>query len=91
MKKLCAALPDTIKNIHLVFVVPEDSVGDYPKVQSMPEPHTVKPESKDLFIRQFQLVLQEEKMKSIAVYGLYITGNEEGGDIDECGSGDSDM
>ncbi|KAG0126292.1 hypothetical protein HOY82DRAFT_581112 [Tuber indicum] len=70
VKKLYESLPATIKNIHIVFVIPEDRKSEYSRAQSAPEAGDVKPKPKDLTITQFRRVLMEEIMQTMAVDGL---------------------
>ncbi|RPB03463.1 hypothetical protein L873DRAFT_1860351 [Choiromyces venosus 120613-1] len=71
VKKLCKSLPATIKNIHIVFIIPEDYISEYLSIQSVPEASDVKPRATDLTINQFRLVLTEEIMQLMAVDGPF--------------------
>ncbi|CUS10112.1 unnamed protein product [Tuber aestivum] len=54
VKKLCELLP-TIKNIHIVFIIPEDCENEYSRAQSIPKARDVKPKAKGLRINQFRI------------------------------------
>ncbi|KAG0127479.1 hypothetical protein HOY82DRAFT_613447 [Tuber indicum] len=69
VKQLCESIPATIKNIYLVFVIPEDCTSEYPRTQSVPEAGDVKPGAADLTINQFRLVLTEDAMRSMVTWG----------------------
>ncbi|KAG0633397.1 hypothetical protein HOY80DRAFT_896565 [Tuber brumale] len=86
VKKLCESLPATIKNIHIVFVIPEDRKNEYSRAQSAPAARDVRLKATDLTINQFRLVLTEEIMQTMAVDGCFEVqdGSEDGG---ESGSG----
>ena len=89
VKRLCESIPATIKNIHIVFVIPEDYTTKYLHIQRVPEAREVKPESPDLIITQFRLVLTEKIMQSMTVDGAFeVLDQEDGGD--ESSSGDYD-
>jgi len=89
VQRLCPSLPASIKNIHIIFVIPEDCMSKYLGVQRVPKARDVKPESKDLTIAQFRLVLTEEIMQSMAVDGQFEVQDRDRGE-DESGSEDYD-
>ena len=89
VKRLCESLPATIKNIHIVFVIPEDRINEYACTQKVPKATDVKSGATGLTITQFRLVLTEEIMRSMAVDGRFEEQDEDG-DGDESGGGDSD-
>ncbi|RPA91002.1 hypothetical protein L873DRAFT_1831533 [Choiromyces venosus 120613-1] len=89
VKNLYKSLPATIKNINIVFVIPEDRISEYSSARSAPEAGDVKPGAMDLTINQFQLVLTEETIHSMAVDGPFKV-QDGGRDADESGSRDYD-
>ncbi|RPB01931.1 hypothetical protein L873DRAFT_1842102 [Choiromyces venosus 120613-1] len=87
VKKLCESLPATIKNIHIVFVIPEDRISEYSSAQSAPEARDVKPNATDLLVNQFRLVLTEEVIHLMTVGGSFKVWDG-GRGADESGSRD---
>jgi len=87
LRKLCAILPVTIKNMNIVFVIPEDRIKQYTKVQNVPEAIDVRPNAMDLTINQFRLVLREEQMQLMAIKGPFKEPDGSEGE-DESESGD---
>ncbi|RPB00673.1 hypothetical protein L873DRAFT_1788850 [Choiromyces venosus 120613-1] len=71
VKNLYESLSATIKNIHIVFVILEDRISKYLSAQSAPEAGDVKLRTTDLKINQFQLVLTEETIHSMAIDGPF--------------------
>ncbi|RPA98318.1 hypothetical protein L873DRAFT_1914729 [Choiromyces venosus 120613-1] len=89
VKSLYESLPATIKNIHIVFVIPQDHISKYVSAQSAPEAGDVKPGATDLMINQFRLVLTEETIQSMAIIGHFKVWDW-GRDADENSSRDYD-
>ncbi|RPA90258.1 hypothetical protein L873DRAFT_1879937 [Choiromyces venosus 120613-1] len=89
VKSLYQSLLDTIKNIQMVFVIPEDHISEYSRAQSVPEAVDVKPGARDLKINQFRLVLTEATIHSMAVDGPFKVQHGSRG-ADESGSRDYD-
>ena len=65
LKQLCDALPATIKNIHIVFVIPDNLLHQYLIAQTVPQASAVRPQKTDLTISQFRLILTKEKIQSM--------------------------
>jgi len=67
VKELVSAMPATIRNICIVFVVTEDRIGHYAKAQKIPDQAAVNPHGVNLRIRQFRLVFTNKEMQSVAM------------------------
>ena len=70
IKQLIKALPETIKDIYIVFVVPEECLESYSKTQHLSNIENIRPNGTEPSIKQFRLAFTEEKMQAVAVYGL---------------------
>jgi len=67
LKKLCDSLPATIKKLNIVFVIPENRISQYTRVQNVPEASGIRPNAIDLTIKQFRLVLPEKTIQLMAI------------------------
>ena len=71
VKRLFTSLPNTIKNIHIVIVIPDGLVHEYRKAKSVPTARAIKPKAKDLRVCQYRLILNEQKIQSMALVGPF--------------------
>lgn len=65
--RLLAALPTTIKNICIVFVVPSDRARSYANCQSVPDARTLGLTGD---VKQFRLVFTDHDIQSVAIGSL---------------------
>ena len=92
IKKLLRALPSTIKNINIVFVVSADRVRHYRKKQKVPDPARVDPHGVNLNIRQFRLVFSNRTMRKVVTKQPFSVDENEDEDTDsDTGEVDENM
>jgi len=71
LRKLCEALPVMIKNINIVFLIPQDRIKQHTKAQNVPEAIDVRPDAIALTINQFRPVLREGQIHLMAINGPF--------------------
>jgi len=89
LKKLCDALPATIKKLNIVFVIPEDRISQYTRVQNVPAAADIRPNAIDLTIKQFRLVLTEKTIQLMVINRPFNLPASTSGE-DESDSGDGE-
>jgi len=91
IKDLLGALPNTIRTILLVFVIPEHRNGNYVRPRAVPAPRAVGRRADNLSIMQYKLVFRDRDMESVAVNTRITTAQEVGtGSSHGLGEGDDD-
>lgn len=66
VQSLLGALSATIKNVCIVFVVPNDCAGNYANSQKVPDADGLGLQPERVIIKQFRLVFPDEDMQSLA-------------------------
>ena len=67
--ELVKALPTTIRNIQIVFVIPQNRSENYSKAQNVPDANTVDQGRKKLKVKQFRLILRDQYIKAVSLQG----------------------
>ncbi|PUU72371.1 hypothetical protein B9Z19DRAFT_1069820 [Tuber borchii] len=89
IKDLLGALPNTIKAIELIFVIPEHRTGNYIRPRTVPVPRAVGRRPENLSITQYKLVFRDRDIESVAVNTRITTTQESGtGSAHGLGAGD---
>lgn len=75
--ELLQALPMIITNVYIVFVVPEDCSESYARAQSIPNVAEICTRRKNLQVKQFRLVFNDEDIQKVVVQGPSIQLEED--------------
>ncbi|PUU81807.1 hypothetical protein B9Z19DRAFT_970635 [Tuber borchii] len=71
LKRIWDSIPLTIKNIQIVFVIPDNLIRNYAKLQNVPEASDIRPKASHFTISQYRLVLTDQKIQSMALVGPF--------------------
>ena len=69
--ELLRALPTTIRNIYIVFVIPDNRIQHYSKRQTMPGATALLPGCNKLHIKQFRLAFTDDQIKAVSAQGPF--------------------
>jgi len=67
VRAMVQALPQTLKKVFIVFVIPEDRVENYQRPQKAPTNNDLRIRRREYTIKQFRLVFPNDELLSIAV------------------------
>jgi len=78
--ELLRALPAKIRNVQIVFVIPQNRIANYAKRQRVPDSNALDLGRKKLEVRQFRLILRDEDMKAVSGQGPFEPQEEDDSD-----------
>jgi len=91
IQELLKWLPKTIRNLHLVFVIPETRQSDYARGQKIPDKAALTPYNSNIAIHQWRLVFSDHDMGTVALRGRFEMQEEDEDEDKEDEDEDEDM